>query len=236
METVRGKLIKRIKRTSIVESFRFILDKKIDFIPGQFLQIIFDKDNYENKKLNKYLSFSSSPTKKYIEVTKKLTESSFSQKLKDLKTEDSVLIKAPLGNCIFNDEYIKIGFLIGGIGITPVISIMEYIVDKRLNTDAVLLYSNRTRKDIAFKKELDYWQTICKNIKVIYTITDSESKEGGYIFGRINKDLVSDKLKDYHQRIFFIFGPPHMVEAMKNICIEIGCRRENIKTEIFIGY
>lgn len=38
------------------------------------------------------------------------------------------------------------------------------------------------------------------------------------------------------ERIFFIFGPPPMVEAMKMICLDIGYKGGNIKTEKFIGY
>ena len=236
MKEVKAKLTETIKRTQDAQSFRFLSETRIEFIPGQFLQIIFDENNLNNKELNKYLSFSSSPTKEYIEFTKRLSESLFSQKLKNLNINDKVLFKAPLGSCILKDEYKKIAFLIGGIGITPVISIIEYVIDKRLSTDIVLLYSNRTEAEIAFRQELDYWQSITKNIKVIYTLTDSSPKDARYVFGRIDKDLLIKKILDLDERIFFIFGPPKMVEAMKGLCIEVGCKNENIKTESFIGY
>lgn len=229
-------LIDRIKRTPTIESFRFASAEKIDFSPGQFLQVIFDEKDRNNKELNKYLSFSSAPGKDYIEVTKRLSESLFSQRLRGLKAGDEVYIKAPFGNCVFKDEYQKIGFLIGGIGITPVISILEYIVGKKLSTDAVLLYSNRTEADIAFRQVLDYWQESNKNIKISYTITECQPKDSSCEFGRIDKNLALEKIKDYKERIFFIFGPPKMVEAMQALCIEVGCDRGNIKTENFVGY
>lgn len=233
---MKMRFTERIKRTSAVESFRFLPEEKIAFIPGQFLQVIFDEQNPDNKELNKYLSFSSAPGKDYIEVTKRLSESFFSQRLRGLKAGDEVYVRAPFGNCVFKDEYQKIGFLIGGIGITPVISILEYIVGKKLSTDAVLLYSNRTEADIAFRQELDYWQKSNKNIRVSYTITDCQPKDSSCEFGRIDKNLVLEKIKDYRERIFFIFGPPKMVEAMQALCIEIGCDGGNIKTENFVGY
>lgn len=229
-------LIKRIKRTSSIESFRFSLKEKLDFLPGQALQLIFDEENKNNKEVNKYLSFSSSPSKEYIEATKRLSDSKFSQLLKNFAIGDEVLLRAPLGNCVFKDNYKKIGFLIGGIGITPVISIIEYIVDKKLDTDVLLLYSNRTDEDIAFKKELDYWQKINKNIKVFYIVTDCKPKDRIYIQGVINRDLILEKVYALKQRIFFIFGPPQMVEAMDNLCMDLGCRKENVKTESFVGY
>ena len=172
MEEYKVRLQEKIERTEVVTSFRFKHAERIDFQPGQFLELIFDEDNRKNKNLNKFLSFSSSPARDYIEVTKKLSESEFSSRLRGLKENDEVLIRAPLGNCVFKEEYAKIGFLIGGIGITPVISIIEYIVDKKLRNDAILLYSNRTEQDIAFRKELDEWQQANNNIKVHY-IKDS---------------------------------------------------------------
>jgi len=144
MDIFKVKFLERIKRTPTVESFRFMPEKRIDFLAGQFLRVIFDRDNLENKELNKFLSFSSSPCREYIEVTKRLSDSAFSQRLKSLKKDDEILIKAPLGSCVFNKDFKNIAFLIGGIGITPVISMLEYIQDENLDTDVMLFYSNRS--------------------------------------------------------------------------------------------
>ncbi len=235
-EDIKISLSETIKRTDTVQSFRFLSQKKIDFIAGQFLQIFFDEASWDNKELNKYLSFSSSPTKEYIEVTKRLGESNFSQRLRNLKPSDAVLIRAPLGNCIFKEEYKKTGFLIGGIGITPVISIIEYIKDKEINTDVCLLYSNRSEEEIAFRKELDNWQGINKNIRVHYFVSDQPPKEKNIAFSRIDRLNVEKHMPDLKERIIFIFGPPKMVEAMKGLCLELGMNPDTIKTEMFIGY
>ncbi|MFH1655014.1 MAG: FAD-binding oxidoreductase [Candidatus Omnitrophota bacterium] len=236
MEKLKGKLIQKIKRTPSIVSFRFIPEEKIEFMPGQFLQVMFDESNQNNKELNKYLSFSSSPAKDYIEVTKRISDSAFSQKLKRLKIGDEVSLKATFGNCVFKDEYKKIGFLIGGIGITPVISIIEYIVENKLDTDVALIYSNKTEDEIAFKKELDNWRAENSNIRVMYTVTDCQPKDSNCIMGRISKELLMQKAKDLKERICFVFGPPKMVDAMKNLCLELGCNSQDVKAESFIGY
>lgn len=236
MEIVKGKLIQKISRTPSIESFRFRLDKKIDFLPGQFLQVIFDPDTSINKELNKYLSFSCSPTRDYIEVTKRLSSSQFSQKLRDLNAGDEVVFRAPLGKCVYEEGYKKIGFLIGGIGITPVISIIEYIAEKKLDTDVLLLYSNKTDKDIAFKKELDDWVADNSNIKVFYTVTECEPSDKQCIVGRIDKDLLKNKIGDPCDRVLFIFGPPRMVAAMQDLSLGAGFKKDCIKIENFVGY
>ena len=236
MKEIRAKLTERIKRTKDVESFRFRLPEKVDFLPGQFLQGIFDEADRADRELNKYLSISCSPTKDYIEVTKRISESKFSQRLIALKPGDEVLVKIPMGECVFREKDKRIGFLIGGIGITPVISILEYIIDKKLDTDVHLAYSNRTEEDIAFKKELDHWQSINKNIKVDYTVTDRRPKDKKCFFGFISKDFLRKKARDLSDRILFIYGPPKMVDAMRDLSIQLDCKKENIKTERFVGY
>lgn len=236
MEMTTGTFIENITRTPTVESFRFTVEKKINFLPGQFLEVIFDEADYKNKELNKYLSFSSAPGKEYIEVTKRLSKSKFSQKLINLQVGDRVVFRMPMGNCIFKEEYRKIGFLIGGIGITPVISIIEYVVDKQIDCNVCLMYSNKTDDDIAFRDELDTWRSNNQNIKVFYNVTRCVPKDQKYIYGDINKKLLVERMCDWQERVMFIFGPPAMVETMKHLCNDIGCSAGNVKTETFVGY
>jgi len=236
MKDVKGKLIERIKRTDSVESFRFSTEEKIDFMPGQFLQVVLDRQDRSNKALNKYLSFSSGPQKDYIEVTKKLTDSEFSNRLKNLRQGEEVLFKAPMGKCIFKDEYNQVGFLVGGIGITPVISILEHIADNKIDTDVCLFYSNWTKKDIAFKEQLDAWSRDNGNIKVLHMVESCEFDEEGYFAGRINEEFIKNRACDFEKRMCFIFGPPAMVNSMKDICLKLDIPKERLLTESFIGY
>jgi len=236
MKETQVTLSERIRRTLTIESFRFRPDQEIEFLPGQFLQLIFDQENRSNSNLNKFLSFSSAPGKEYFEVTKRISGSEFSEALVKLKIGDRILVKAPMGNCIFKDEYKKIGFLIGGIGITPVISILEYVTSKNLDTNVCLLYSNRTDEDIAFKTEIDSWSRQNPNINSVYVVSNCVPKDQKCFFGTIDQQFLMDHICDPQQRIFFIFGSPVMVTKMKNICLEIGCNKDMVKVENFIGY
>lgn len=236
MDIIKAKFIEAIKRTPTVESFRFRPEERIIFQPGQFLQIIFDSDNTTNKELNKYLSFSCAPWKEYIEVTKRISMSPFSCRLKDLKKGQEILVRAPLGSCVFKEEYKKIAFLAGGIGITPIISMLEYIAENNLPVDAWLAYSNRSEEEIAFKNQICQWAQASKDVKTLFLVTDCQPLDKTCIFGYINKSLLDEKIKDFAERTVFIFGPPRMVESMKGLCLESGCSQENIKSESFIGY
>ena len=235
MNLFKVKFKERVKRVGAVASFRFIPDRKPDFIPGQFLQVIFDPVNSGNRLLNKYLSFSASPERDYLEVTKRLSGSDFSDKLEALQPGDEVWLKGPLGNCVFRPEQRKIGFLIGGIGITPVISILEYIADRKLKTDVVLLYSNRSEEEIAFRPEIDCWRKENSNLKVCYTLTECQSKDSECLSGYIDEQTLAARMPDARDRTIFIFGPPVMVKAMHEVCLK-NVPGEQIKTENFLGY
>jgi ferredoxin-NADP reductase len=228
--------IQSIGRADSVKSFQFLSKQSLDFQPGQFAKILFDKNNIFNKEVNKYLSFSSPPGGKYLEFTKKLSKSKFSQRLNKLKNGDEVSIQAPLGKHVFKDKYKKVAFLIGGIGITPVVSILGHIVKKSLDADVILIYSNRKESEIAFEEKLNCWQKNNQNIKIIYTITGSRPNDSKFKLGYINEKMVSETIKDYKDRIFFIYGPPGMVSSMARLCANIGCGPDKVKKEGFLGY
>ncbi len=228
--------IEKIIRTQSVISFRFKPESPVDFIAGQFLQFIFDEAAPSNRNLNKYLSFSCRPGKDYIEVTKRISASDFSSRLLSLKKGDTVLLKAPLGHCALDKIEGKYAFLIGGIGITPVISMIEDIVFRKLPIDVKLLYSNASDEDVPFKQELDGWIAPSSNINVVHTVVNCVSGDPQYCIGMIDKEFVLQQIPDYKERTFYIFGPPKMVEAMKGICQEIGCLPEAIRAEQFVGY
>jgi len=230
------KVIDIIQRTYNVKSFRFKPAARVEYKAGQFLQATVLVDG---KPESKYLSISSSPTEDFIEFTKKLTGSPFSNALDKMKKQDIVRLKLPMGNFNLNEQYKKIVFLSGGIGITPIRSMCKYATDKKLPVNIVLLYSNRTVKDIAFKEDFESMQAANKNLKVVHALSDEISSNCGpdARVGRIDKDMVAKEAPDYAERLFYTCGPPAMVKAMKCIVSEgLGLGPDKIKFENFSGY
>lgn len=222
-----------IQRAYNVKSVRLDIGGRIDFKAGQFLAVTLGGD----PALKRYLSISSSPTEQcYLEFTKKLTSSDFSKALSQLKAGDSVKIEYPFGKFTLDDPGADIAFLSGGIGITPIRSIAKYVVDKNLGTDMVLVYANRSLKDIVFKEDFDAMQKVYPKLKVAHVLCEPAV---GFkcIPGLINAQIIRDEVSNYLQRRFYLCGPPQMVEAMKKILIEdLNLAKENIITENFQGY
>ncbi|MFA5144691.1 MAG: FAD-binding oxidoreductase [Candidatus Omnitrophota bacterium] len=222
-----------IQRGPDVKSFRFRVEGGVDFKAGQFLRARLLKDN-ESKR---YLSISSSPTEKgYIEFTKRITQSDFSKTLNTLKPGDRLNIQYPFGKFTLDDPLAKIAFLSGGIGITPIRSISKYVVDKQLGTDMVLVYANRSIRDIIFKEDFDLMQEQYSKLKVSHVLCEPAP---GFkcAVGLINAQIIKNEITDYAQRKFYICGPPLMVVEMERILTEeLALPKGNIITEQFQGY
>jgi glycine betaine catabolism B len=221
-----------IQRAPNVKSLRLEIECAV-FKAGQFLCATLKSD----KECKRYLSISSSPTEKgYIEFTKRITQSDFSRLLDSLKPEDRLKIQYPFGNFTLEGAPQRIAFLSGGIGITPIRSMVKFAVDKNLGIDIVLLYANRSINDIVFKDDFDGMQKAYSKLRVAHVLCEPAP---GFIctVGLINAQVIKNEIPDYAQRRFYICGPPAMVEAMKKILAdELGCLAENIILERFQGY
>ncbi len=235
MENVKFELIEVITHCCDVKTFRFALPKEIPYQAGQYLILTL---NINGKDAPKAFSISSSPTEKgYIEFTKKLTGSEFSNSLNNLNPGDACAIRFPMGRFTFQGEYGKIAFLSGGIGITPIRSICKYATDAKLSTDIVVLYSSRTPEYLIFRNDFTVMERENKNLRVVYTLTQCNEKVSGCRMGAIDAQVIKEEVPDYLDRKFFICGPPGMVEAMKTTLLgKLSIPQENIITEDFTGY
>jgi len=232
-EEIKVKIKEVIRRNYNVKSFRLEIGGILDFKAGQFLLVKLKDDPY----LKRYFSISSSPTEKdYLEFTKKITESEFSKTLDNLKVADQVVIQYPFGKFVLDESFPKIAFLSGGIGITPIRSICKYVVDKNLGSDIVLIYANRSVKDIVFKDDFDALQKSYSALRVTHVLCETPA---GFVcrVGRIDVEVIKNEIPDYQERKFYLCGPPQMVEAMRLLLAEkLGISLEMIITENFQGY
>jgi ferredoxin-NADP reductase len=54
--------------------------------------------------------------------------------------------------------------------------------------------------------------------------------------GHIDKGMLAKYIGDLTSPIFYIVGPPAMVDALRNVLNAAGVNTDNIRTEEFTGY
>lgn len=232
MREIEAKVIDTIQRTHNVKSVRIELKGTSNFQAGQYMFVTIDNDI----TLSRYLSISNSPTETgFLEFTKKITDSDFSKRVVSLSPGELIHIKYPLGSFTYNESFKKIAFLSGGIGITPIRSICKYLVDSKKNVNVILLYSNRSVEDIAFREDFDDMEKNFTGLKAVNILEDTG--ETDLKKGRIDNLLVKELIPDYLDRKFYVCGPPAMVSAMREILKNgLSVSQTDIITENFEGY
>jgi uncharacterized protein YeaO (DUF488 family) len=155
----------------------------------------------------------------------------------ELGTE--LTLDAPYGSfTLHNNTQIPAVFLTGGIGVTPVRSIVLQAVHDNAPHRILVFYSNRRPEDAAFLDELVEPQKKNPNYTFVSTMTEMEKSSGKWHgeTGYITRDTLLKYVGDLTLPIYYIDGPPAMVGAMRETLGEAGVDDDNIRTEEFSGY
>src|SRR6266536_3596988 len=204
------------------------------YLPGQFITVALAPDNQPVKRS---YTIASSPTQHdYVEITvKHENEGIVSGFLHNhVKEGDLLDFSGPSGFFTFTGRECKCILLIGGgVGITPLMSVLRYLTDRSWPGDIFLLYCIKTPRDIIFREELDYLQRRNPNLRVVITVSRPEGTDWKGPIGRITKELIVQTVPDVASRYVHICGPVSMMEVAKKMLIELGVPSGRTKTEAF---
>ncbi len=229
-----------IRRTPDIKTFRFNLgdQKDVRYKSGQYFFVTI---RISGREAIHHFTISSSPTeteqKGYVEFTKRITASDYSQALDRIKPGDWVRLRGAEGDFTLPTRKLNLAFLSGGIGITPLRSMLRYITDKNLDFDLVLIYGNNTWENIAFREELEEIANTHHSIRVEFVLSGPDFPTGWEgKKGFITKELVTELMPDYQGRTFYLSGPLRMVVALEEQLAVIKVPQEQVKRDYFPGY
>ncbi len=232
------KVARIFQETSDVKTFRFVSEENdsipFTYLPGQFLTL---SVVVGGKVVKRSYTIASSPTQRfYCEITVKCDpQGTVSRYLHEQINEgDSIYISAPMGKFTFSgtesDSIVLIG---GGVGITPLMSVVRYLTDSCWGKDIYMLYSCRTSADFIFREELENLQKRNQNLHVIATMTRAEGTVWMGLKGHLNRDVMSGSVPDITIRRVHLCGPPPMMAAINSALKELHVPDNQIKTEAF---
>ncbi len=165
-------------------------------------------------------SHCSAPSDRYLELTTRMSGSPFKQALEKLVPGDRVRIAGPGGRLRVADDVGRVAFLIGGIGITPVRSVLRDAAARdRHFDDALLFYGNRDETCVPFIGEFEKMDGIGVHVVVAF-----EHPPRGWTgeTGFITAEMVRRHMDADDGRPFVVAGPPAMVSAMEAVLDGLG--------------
>jgi len=198
---------------------------KFKIQPGQFLILRFlDKKRWWQTHP---FSLSFIPKDNLLRVTIK-DEGDFTSEVSKIKKGTPILIDGPLGTftakSAIKDKFL---FIAGGVGITPIRSLIEEIGE--LKKDIILIYSSKTL-DMIFKKELDELSVKYRFI-IHYVVTEDPRYNGEK--GRLDKEKLNRLAPDFLKRDIYLCGPPAMMENTIRILKNLGVNHALMHYERF---
>jgi glycine betaine catabolism B len=208
---------------SHIKTFWFKPEYPVRYEAGQFIELTIHHDNPDERGVRRWFTLSSSPTDELLSITTKLADkpSSFKQHLFALKTGDSIIMSDTMGDFVLpKDKTVPLIFVAGGIGVTPIHSMVKYLHDTNQQRFTHLLYAAHNTDEIAFKDLFDSAVT-----KSLY-ITDKQLS---------SQDILS-VTKQYSNPIVYLSGPEEMVEVFFAELKEAGVPGSRLVTDYFPGY
>lgn len=219
--------------------FDFLLDKKINFAAGQYMEWTLPHKNPDSRGNRRYFTIASSPTENSLKLGVKFypNGSSFKRNMEVLDNNTTFVGGQLAGDFTLpKDKNKKLVFIAGGIGITPYRSMIKFLIDTKEKRDITIIYSNKLESEIAYKNVFDHAFSEM-GIKTIYTLTDEQNIPSNWTGekGRINANMIQEYIPDFKERLFYLSGPHVMIEAFEKVLKDMGVKGKNIKKDFFPG-
>ena len=206
-----------VTETPDVRTFRLALPDSrrlpFDYLAGQYLILRLE---IAGKKVLRTYTIASSPARPACcELTVKRLENGLaSRHLHDtLREGDLLQVSAPAGRFTFDGAQSNgVVLIAGGVGITPLMSILRCLTDQSWKGDIYFFYSARTPQDIIFRQELEDLQKRFPNLHLVVTLTRADGETWAGRKGHITGELLTRTIPNLAARPFYICGPASMME------------------------
>lgn len=232
----KAKLLKKEEIANDTMAFYWQKPQGFRFKAGQYCDMTLIKPKVTDEDVKeRAFSMASAPYEEEVITATRISDSDFKQWIEDFTVGTEVKFDEPRGEfTLHEDEKTSAVFIIGGIGITPVRSIIAQAAHDQLPHKITLLYSNETPVNSAFMDDLKGFAEKNPNFTFVPVMTDANEWNGES--GLIDADMLKRNVSDISAPIYYLCGPPGMVKDMRQMLLETGADEDNIQVEEFSGY
>ena len=226
------RIAESIEISPTVKSFMLALDgQPFTFLPGQWIDCFVDIDG--SAEVAGY-SMTSAPNEEgWFSIAVKLVGDNpvTAHMHESASAGDALMVEGGSGDFHYTGETAyPLALIAGGIGITPIASIVRFIDQARLQVPTTLIYSASAPSELLFREEFDVISARNPHFRACYTITRPSTEPWRGNVGRIDAATLRDAGVDANH-LCYICGPPEMIKAMLSALKEIGVPEERLRFE-----
>ncbi len=208
--------------------------ERYQHLAGQFVEINLRHDSPDSRGIRRWFTLSSAPEDELLCITTRFAgknSSSFKRAFTTLKPGAELSFSPPEGDfCLPDDSATKLIFVAGGIGITPVHSMVKHLLNTKEQRDVRLIYGVNTLDDALFMSVFDTYQA---DVELIVT-NPPKNWEGAS--GHVTAEHIISAAHNTDNFLIYLSGPEPMVEKLEAELKSAGIASKRIKTDFFPGY
>jgi predicted ferric reductase len=159
----------------------------------------------------------------------------FTSTIGRIKPGDLAAVHGPFGRFshVFHPNDDDLVFVAAGIGITPLMSMLRYMRDRREPRRVLLVYANRGPTDIVFKSELELIESC--GFPALRTIHVLSRPPGDWVgpAGRLDTASLRSLCDGFDGKAFFICCPPIMASGLIRGLKKAGVGPDRIHADYF---
>jgi ferredoxin-NADP reductase len=219
------------EETADIRTFRMARPDGFDFVAGQFLPVRVKVDGKDHVRC---YSISSSPAARgYLEISVK-RQGLVSGTLHTIARPGTLLsVRSPGGSFTYpSGDDRPLVLLAGGIGITPLLSMLRHAVEAEPSRRVTLLYSAPTEDAFAFRDDIRALLRRHPHARAYFAVTKGPGGPDFYA-GRIDKALIRATVPDVTAAIALLCGPQPMIDGLRELLASLGMPAAQIRSERF---
>lgn len=224
--------------TRDTKSFELSFDQPISYLPGQFLSVIRKRGDFETRR---QYSFSSHPVLSRFPIitVKRIENGELSRWLFDeAKVGDTLLSAGVSGRFILPADINQIKtilFLAAGSGITPVLSLMQELLNFHRDKQVILVYSNRSAEDTIFINTLQQWQRDFPQLTVEYFFSNNKNLRRARLGNLLLMDIYKQYIRDASTSVAYLCGPYDYMQMLEITLRTEGLAADRVLKEVFLS-
>jgi len=218
--------------------FRFELTepKTIDFVAGQYMQILCPRYKGSGEEVYRAYSIASDPTDKgVVEMIIRKVPNGICTTwcFEHLKEGDTLSLSGPYGDFRLTETEAPMVFVTGGSGMAPFVSILHTMQNTGSNRQAVYFYGGNTTRDLCLAEQMKGFGAALPNFTFLPVVSRPEEGSGWTGETGLVTEAVKRRYKELSGHEGYLCGSPGMIDAAIKVFIELGMPQDKIYYDKF---